>query len=65
MRLGVMILAVGAVVYGGTKPPQPPQPTNKVETVIIVTPLGDGIYNTQQLKIDKEEFDAMQSSVAQ
>ena len=52
---GLAILAAGAIAWGGTKPepPTPPQPSNRVETVIIVTPLGDGMYNTKRISIDK------------
>lgn len=43
---GLAAFALAATLHGGSKPPAPPEPTNKVETVIIVTPIGDGIYNT-------------------
>ncbi|MBQ6925202.1 MAG: hypothetical protein IJQ73_11225 [Kiritimatiellae bacterium] len=62
---GLAAFALAATLHGGSKPPPPPEPTNKVETVIIVTPIGDGIYNTQQLKIDKETFDEMLAPLPQ
>ena len=61
---GLAAFALVATLHGGSKPPTP-EPTNKVETVIIVTPIGDGIYNTQQLKIDKETFDEMLAPLPQ
>lgn len=62
---GLAAFALAATMYGGSKPPAPPEPTNKVETIIIVTPIGDGMYNTQQLKIDKETFDEMLAPLPQ
>ena len=62
---GLAAHALAAAMYAGSKPPTPPEPTNKVETVIIVTPIGDGMYNTQQLKIDKETFDEMLAPLPQ
>ena len=58
--LGLVALAVGAVLWGGSKPA--PQP-GKREVVIIVTPLGDGMYSTRQLKIEKEKIDAAKAYI--
>ncbi len=62
MRPGLVLLAIGATIYGGTKPPGPtPPPKPSEELVIIVYPIQDGMYSTRYLTIDKEEADELRS----
>ena len=62
MPLGLVLLAIGAIIHGGSKPPGPtPPPKPSEELVIIVYPIQDGMYSTRYLTIKKEEADELRS----
>ena len=59
--LGLAALALAAILHGGDKPA--PHPAPRLELVIIVEPLADGIYSTRDLHIEKERLNEIQSSL--
>lgn len=59
--IGLVALAVAAILFGGDKPPQPPPPN--AELVIIVEPIADGMYSTLTLHIEKEQLDEIRNSL--
>lgn len=63
-NIGLVALAVAAVLYGGSKPPTPPTPPKKYELVIIIEPIGDGMYSTRYLQIEKETLHEIETTLA-
>ena len=62
--LGLVALAVAAILYGGDKPEPPPQPPKRLELVIVIEPLADGMYSTRHLYIEKDALHEIENSLA-
>ena len=58
---GLLLFAVAMTIAGSdsNKPQPPPKPSE--ELVIIVTPLGDGMYSTFMLHISKEQANELRN----